>query len=164
MRKIAVLVMAGVALILGTGAAAGAQDPPYPPDDDALVLSPGTVAPGGTFSVTLTGCTDGEEVVFTVSGDSDTATCVGGSATGTLTAPTAPGTYTVTATSPTASASATLTVAADDDDDDGDDGDDGDELPATGSDSAPIAQLAGGALLAGIGLVGVAWYRRRATA
>jgi LPXTG-motif cell wall-anchored protein len=160
MRKIAVLVMAGIGLILGTGAVAGAD--PYPVDDESLVLSSSTVAPGGTFSVTLNGCTDGEEVVFTVSGDSDTATCVGGSATGTLTAPTAPGTYTVTATSPTASATATLTVVAADDDDD--DGDDGDELPATGSDSAPIAQLAGGALLAGIGLVGVAWYRRRATA
>src|SRR5262245_26538222 len=41
-----------------------------------LVLSPSTVAPGGSFTATLTGCLVGEDVTFTVEGRSVTAPCL----------------------------------------------------------------------------------------
>lgn len=40
----------------------------------------------------------------------------------------------------------------------------GGELPATGTESTDYLQIAGGVLLAGVALTGVALYRRRATA
>jgi hypothetical protein len=84
------------------------------PPEDALVLSQTTVAPGGVFTMTLRGCVPGEQVRFTVEGDSDTAECeetaggpagearwiaqaVNTAADGELTAPTAPGRYLVEA-------------------------------------------------------------------
>jgi len=100
-----------------------------------------------------------------------------------LTAPTAPGTYSAVATGATSGITdtATLTVVAgggDDGDDDGDDDDGtggdgtggdgtggdgtgGGQLPATGSDSMPVAQIAGGLVAAGAGLPAVAGLRRR---
>jgi LPXTG-motif cell wall-anchored protein len=155
-------------LTFGVGAAAGA----YPPGAASLTLSPSTVSPGGSFGATFTGCTLGEVVSVSVSGDSDSATCTGtgggaaraigqpatGTATVTLTAPTAPGTYVVTATAAESGITATaiLTVAAPTP---------SGELPTTGSDSSvPIAQIAAGVLMAGLGLAGVAIYRRRSAA
>ena len=155
MRRLAACMMLAAALVLGSSAAAAAQQQPYPPPTGTLVLSQSSVAPGGSFTATLNGCTDSEAVNFTVAGDSATATCDDGVATATLRAPSEADTYTVTATSPTVSATATLAVVGPDDDD---------ELPQAGSNTTPIVQLGLGVLVAGLGLVGVAWYRRRSSA
>lgn len=155
---------------LGVSAAASA----YPPGGPTLTLSATTVAPGASFSVVFDGCTLGETVSVSIEGgDSDSATCAGpagasrwisqepgGTATVTLTAPTAPGTYTVTGTTSESglTATATLTVAAAAPAPPG-------QLPTTGSaSSVPMAQIAAGVLAAGIGLAGVAMYRRRPAA
>ena len=152
MKKLAACIIVASAPLLGSAALAPV---PYPPPAVSLVLTPSTVAPGGTFTATFNGCTAGQVVTFTLTSDSESATCAA-SAVVTLTAPRAAGTYTVTATSPTASATATLTVRAPAPAPSG-------ALPSTGSDSAPIAQIAGGVLLAGIGLASVAFYRRRSS-
>jgi LPXTG-motif cell wall-anchored protein len=165
MRKLAALVALAAAPVLMTTAAASA----YPPGAPTLTLSPSTVAPGGAFGATFTGCALGDTVTVSIEGGaSASATCSGtggGTARGImqeggpsasvmLNAPTVPGTYTVTATAPGASATATLTVTAA--------APAGPSLPTTGSDtSIPITQVAIGVLLAGLGLVGVAWYRRK---
>lgn len=187
MKRILVL-LAGLAIALVGGATASA----YPPSEGVLVASETVLAPGEPFEVTLQGCATGETVAFAVEGSSDESACdeviaapagesfvaaqAGGSATGTLTAPSTPGTYTVAAEGQDSGVTGTtqITVVGDEDDDDEDDDDDGvavpgDDgaaggLPATGSSSTtPVMQIAGISLLAGLGLVGVA-YRRRQTA
>ncbi len=147
--------MLAAAPVLGASGLAAAQSVEYPLDDVTLVLSRSSVAPGGSFTATLNGCTDGEVVSFTVAGDSATATCDDGVASATLSAPSEADTYTVTATSPTVSATATLEVVGPDDDG---------ELPQAGSNTTPIVQLGLGVVVAGLGLVGVGWYRRRSSA
>jgi hypothetical protein len=177
MRKLAGFA-ALVAAPIVFGAAAAAQEEPYPPGAPTLTLSPSTVAPGGTFGATLTGCSLGDVVTVSLVSDSASATCSGGgggsargimqepggTASVTLTAPTDPGTYTVTATAPGVSATATLTVAVPAAPAPAPAAPPG-ALPVTGSDSGvPIAQIAAGVLLAGAGLVAVATYRRRRSA
>lgn len=186
MRKLAAALAVAAVPVLGMGASALA----YPPGAGTLFLSSSNVAPGEAFTATLAGCTTGETVTFSIGdddGDDDasqaaTATCDDtGNASASLTAPSETGSYTVSAVGGTSgvSAAGTLTVSATDPGDDGDDGtggdDDGDDgtgagggtgtgsgtLPATGSESAPIAQIAGGTLIAGLGLGAVAWRRRR---
>jgi alkaline phosphatase len=163
-RLFACMAVAAVPFAFG-GAAVSA----YPPGAAVLTLSPSTVAPGESFSATLTGCALGEVLEVSLVSDSDTATCsgpagahrgimqqAGGSASVTLTAPTEPGTYTVTATTPTVSATATLTVASS-----APAPAPGTPLPVTGSDPAPVVQWAVGLVLAGLGLAGVAYHRHR---
>jgi LPXTG-motif cell wall-anchored protein len=169
MKKLGLGVIAGLAVLLA-GSTASAQ---YPPGGATLVLTPSTVAPGGSFNATFFGCTLGETVSFAVvvaGGDSDQGSCTGPagarfvsattgpSATVTMTAPTAPGTYTVTATGLTsgATASATLTVVAAP-------AAPGGGLPTTGSDSEPIMQIGIGLLAVGTGLAFVANKRRHRT-
>jgi LPXTG-motif cell wall-anchored protein len=153
MKKLAAALVVAVALITGTAGIAAA----YPPGVASLVLSPATVAPGGTFTATLNGCATGEIATFSVGSSTATDTCASPGV-ATLTAPTAPGTYTVSAVSPSARATATLTVAAP-----AAAGGGSAALPSTGSDSAPIAQIALIVLAAGLGLAGVAWFRRRSS-
>ena len=62
-----------------------------------VVLSTATPAPGSTFTATLTGCTAGEIVQFSVAETGATVPCAGTSATASLTAPSAPGSYAVSA-------------------------------------------------------------------
>jgi hypothetical protein len=167
MKKLGpIFALAAAALAIGGRSA----DAGNPPDAPLLELDPPTVATGATFSATFFGCdpagfpSDGETVNFEVAGTTVSAPCaflcipicrpgddpVQG-ATTTLTAPAAPGTYTVTATGLTSGAtgSATLTVGG---------------MPATGSDSAPIAQAAAGLVAVGTGIVVVAGVRRRKAA
>jgi hypothetical protein len=143
------LVLAATPVVL-VGATAVAQ---YPPGLGTLVLSPTTVTTGGTFTATLTGCTTGDVIGFSLVSDGDTATCAS-VASVTLTAPATPGTYTVFASVADESVTATLTVVGIDEDE---------NLPDAGSDSLPIVRIGTGLLLAGLGLVGVAWYRRRSS-
>ena len=135
--------------------AALAQQPAYPVDV-SLVLSPSTVAPDGTFTATLNGCSTGEVATFTVTGDSATDTSAS-PATATLTAPAAPGSYAVTGAPPRCRQARRsrsqrpelvhpARARAD--------------YATTSSDSVPLAQIGSGVLLAGIGLVAVARYRR----
>lgn len=172
--KILVTILIGTLLILGIGSSAGA----YPPGGVVLAASSTQVSPGESFTVTLTGCSPGETVVFAISGSTDEATCDEmGNATGTLTAPTTPGTYTVAAEGMTSGVVARIeiTVIGEDAEPPPADGDepaappvDGGSvsgaLPATGSSSAtPVMQMAGISLLAGLGLVTVAYRRRLAS-
>jgi alkaline phosphatase len=170
MRRLLVMVTLTAACVMGVSATTSAY-----PIGPTLALSATTVAPGAPFSATFDGCILGETVSVSIEGgDSDSATCAGpagssrwisqepgGTATVTLTAPTVPGTYTVTGTTSESglSATATLTVAAAAP---APGAPAPGQLPTTGSDSSvPIAQIAAGVLIAGVGLAGVAMYRRR---
>lgn len=145
--------------------------PSYPPAAGSLI-APGTVAPGASFQATFQGCPGGESVDFVLNGTTTSAVCnvpaglagfrrpsaaVLPSATATLVAPTTPGTYTISATGTTSglSATATITVVA---------ATPGGLLPTTGSDSAPIVQIAAGLFAVGAGLTVVGIRRRRAHA
>ena len=77
MRKLAASVVLLAVPVLGAGAVAAQSL--YPPGAATLTLSPSTVAPGGTFTATLSGCTLGEtdRLQCRVS-DSDSAACSGG--------------------------------------------------------------------------------------
>jgi LPXTG-motif cell wall-anchored protein len=156
MRKLAACIVVAASPLLGS--TAFAQGAPYPPPAVSLFLAPSTLGAGRSFTATFNGCSTGEAIRFTLMSDSDSATCANSAAAVTLTAPTAPGTYTVTATSTVSSASASLTVLAPSK---GSTTPVHPTIPGTGTDSAPIALIAGGVLLAGIGLAAVAWYRRR---
>ena len=151
----------GVLTVAGSASAATAQHSvAYPPSAAVLELSDSTVSPGEEFDATLRGCTPGETVQFSVEGSSTTATCDdNGEATGTLTAPMTPGTYEVSGVGVDSgvSASSTITVVG------ADDGEDG-VLPATGSSTSGPLQVGGVLLVAGLGMLGVAKLRRRATA
>lgn len=168
MKKLGLLFGALVAAISFAGASNVSA---YPPGTEAtLTFSASTVAPGASFTATFTGCQLGETVNVVLDGTTVSGACNGAagsrrlpSATGqavaivTLTAPTTPGTYEVVATGTTsgASASATITVAA---------ATGGGTIPATGSDSSiPATQIAGGLVIVGAGLAGVAGVRRRKT-
>ena len=169
MRKfLASLAVVTCAAVCLAGQAAAQQ---YP-GTATLTLSPSTVAPGGSVTATLSPCTLGETVSFTVAGTTHAATCAGtggGAARGIMTpagptasvtfaAPTAPGTYVVTATYSGGVATATLTVAAP-----ATGGGRGTAI-STGADSDTPLWVAGTALVAGCALVGVAWRRRRPAA
>jgi hypothetical protein len=142
--------------------------PSYPPAAGFLI-APGTVAPGASFQATFQGCAGGESVDFVLNGTTTSTACnvlagfrrpsaaVLPSATATLVAPTTPGTYTISATGTTSglSATATITVVA---------ATPGGLLSTTGSDSAPIVQIAAGLFAVGAGLTVVGIRRRRAHA
>ena len=145
--------------------------PDYPPAA-GLLLTPGKVHPGATFQATFEGCPSGETVDFVLNGKTTSAACnvpagpagfrrpsapVLPSATATLTAPTTPGTYTFSATGTTSGLSATATIAVAAATSDG-------LLPTTGSDSAPIVQIAAGLFATGACLTVVGIRRRRAHA
>ena len=126
-------------------------------DEDALVLSDSTVAPGAEFTATVGVCQPGTEAAFDIDGNAAGTGTAGddGQASAVLTAPTAEGTHTVTGscTGPDGEAvvlSSTLTVGAA-----------GGPLPATGSDSSlPLARIGLGVLVAG-GLLVLLASRRR---
>ena len=151
------LVAVGIGVLAGAGGASASGGVEYPPSAPVLLLSDSTVAVGEQFDATLQGCAPGESVELSVDGSSTTAS--GSSATGTLTAPTTAGSYEVTGVCQDSglSASATLTVVAADGDDDEF------ELPATGSSTTPMLQAGGILLVAGLGMLGAARLRRRAT-
>ncbi len=167
MKRIGLILGAVVAAV---SMAAGASSvSAYPPGTEATVtVSDSTLAPGASFTATFTGCQLGETVNFTLDGTTVQAACNGAAgarrlpsatgaatATATLTAPTAPGTYELVAVGLTsgADASTTIVVAA---------AAGGGQIPETGSDSSiPAAQIAGGLVVVGAGLAGVAGIRRR---
>lgn len=178
MKKVGLLfgaVVAAVSLTTGgvsAGTGSTTTTPEYPPSDDvSLTLSASTVVVSATFTATFTGCELGETVNFVLDGTTVQGACNGAAgsrrlptatgeaaATVTLTAPATPGTYDVVATGGTSGLTATtsVTVVA---------ASAGGTIPQTGSDSSiPTAQIAGGLVIVGAGLAGVAGFRRRKTA
>ena len=128
MRRLALVLFAASAAVLGVGLVAEAQQ--YPPDF-TITVDDSTPEPGGPVVATVTGCTDGETVNFVLEASKAQGTCTAGgggtamamafigapattTASGNLTAPTAPGTYDVTGTGQTSELTATtqITVAA----------------------------------------------------
>lgn len=174
MKKFALALTAVAAVVLGSAGVADA----YPPGGTGVtVANEGPVAPGGAVTVTVN-CTSGETVTFMLVSSSDTAPCAAsgsasnnavaalpGTATGTVSAPTTPGTYVGTITGSISGALGTFTVTVDGATDDGGDGDTAAStgvLPVTGSDgTATMTMIAGGLLVVGLGMFGVATIRRR---
>ena len=170
MKKLGLCVVALAAMSVGVVATpvnAGAPVPAvYPPlPTFTITLSGSSFPPGGSITVTVSGCTAGDVVTITLGDLVVTATCSGPAgafrmpsvtgaptATATLTAPTAPGTYTIVATDEATgrTASATFTVVAPA----------AGPLPTTGSDSDLTTQLAGLTIAVGAGLAFVARHRR----
>ncbi|MFK7917840.1 MAG: LPXTG cell wall anchor domain-containing protein [Ilumatobacter sp.] len=168
MKKLALAFTAAAAVVLGSAGVADA----YPPGGSSVVVEDDTISVGDPVTVTAT-CTLGESVTFTLQDQSATTTCeadatgggsaVAGSATGTVNAPTTAGTFTGTITGSISGALGTFTVTVD-----------GvapttaapttpvGGLPATGSDGTQtMTMVAGGILVAGLGMFGVATARRR---
>jgi hypothetical protein len=149
------LALASVLLVGVLGMAAPAMAGEGYTDEDALVLSDTTVAPGEEFEATVGVCEPGSEATFEIDGEpaGEAIADDEGQATATLTAPTDEGTHTVTAscTGPDGEAvvlSSTLTVVA------------GGALPATGSSNTlPLTRIALGALVVGGLLVLIATRR-----
>ena len=154
MKKTLLLVIGLLVSLLATAAPAMAGEE-YS-DEDTIVLSDSTVAPGDEFDATVEVCEPGTEATFDIDGDAagEAVADADGSATATLTAPTEEGTYTVTGTctgpdGETVVLSSTLTV-----------GDAGEGLPATGSsDTIPLTRIGIIALVIGGALVLIATRR-----
>lgn len=185
MKKLGLVAAVAVAA-LSVNASVSAGNVGYPPEDGILILAPNPVGPGGDFTATFIGCSIGETVNFSVEGDSDSAPSNGPAgesvrpnatgapqATVVLTAPTTPGNFPVVASCATSGAGATgiLTVVgagapapgapAPGAPAPGSPAAPGGQLPATGSDSAPTMQIAGGLVAVGAGLALVGGLRRR---
>lgn len=165
MKKIALTLAAVALVIFGVGGVAGAGT--YPPGGPSVSVTPASVGPGGTVTVTAN-CTAGESVTISLEGQSASVPCetgdaqssVAGIATGVVTAPTAPGTYTgsVTGTISGALGSFTVTVLAAAPTPATPTG----GLPSTGSGgTSTMTFVAAGLLVVGLGLFGVATVRRR---
>jgi hypothetical protein len=153
--------------------AATADAPTYPPQFSVFIyLSVTIVAPGVFIQITFSFCWIGETVTFTLGPSSASATCggtgggnargimapsAGGTATVSLPAPDEPGTYPVQGKAETsgAAASAPLTVT------DPLLSDAVANLTSSGPADSRTVWIGGSALLAGVGLAGVAAYRRR---
>ena len=96
MRKIVVALAATLVVFFGMGAPAHAQ---YGADAGVVTVSPPTVVPGGTVTVTVSNCEPGERVDVSAAGVSVQITCdADGTASTTLSMPVTPGTYTGSAT------------------------------------------------------------------
>lgn len=151
MKKFALALMTTAVAVFGFGAVAQAQYGTAP----GVEVSPATAPPGGTVTVSVTGCTDGEVLTVTFNGATSTATCVASAATIVLTAPTTPGTFSGTITgSQGFSQPFQVVVAAAAVPPGG--------LPATGSGGVnSMMTIAGGLFAVGLGLFAVTQFRRR---
>lgn len=162
MKKFALALVAVAAMILGVGGVANA----YPLGGQSITISPSTVSPGGSVTVTAN-CTPGESVTITLESSSVTIPCEtddtrptnAGIATGIVNAPTTVGSFdgTVTGTVSGPLGSFTVTVQTS-----GTTPTSG--LPTTGGDgTSTMTMIAVGLLVVGLGLFVVATVRRRQT-
>lgn len=95
------LITCAAALATTAFMSAGVADayPPYPPTAATVTVSDSTPAPGGSVTVTVSGCTEGEAVTFQLEGDTAVVICgADGTAAGTLDVPATAGTFNGTAT------------------------------------------------------------------
>lgn len=162
MKQFVLALTAAAAVLLGTVGVADA----YPPNGANVVVEPATVAPGASVKFTAN-CTVGETVTFSLGNRTTTAVCVantngsvGGTATGTVNAPTTPGIYTGTAGGSISGVlgAVTVTVSASTPTNVAPTG----ALPATGSGgTSTMTIVAGGLLVVGLAMFGVATVRRR---
>ena len=153
MKKFALALVAVAAMILGVGGVANA----YPLGGQSITISPSTVSPGGSVTVTAN-CTPGESVTIPCETD-DTRPTNAGIATGIVNAPTTVGSFdgTVTGTVSGPLGSFTVTVQTS-----GTTPTSG--LPTTGGDgTSTMTMIAVGLLVVGLGLFVVATVRRRQT-
>ncbi len=171
MKMVALAVMALAAAVLGGGLVADA----YPPSALTVSVSPSTVEPGGSVTVTIEGCVTGEDLVVALEAATATVTCEGaagaafllglapssGTAEATVTAPEGAGTYTGTVRGPeSGEATFTVTVAAGS----GARAATG-TLPSTGAGGIDATMvIAVGLFAVGLALFVVARVRRRAVA
>jgi hypothetical protein len=157
MKKLLVALAASLAVFFGMGGAAHAQ---YGGNSGVVIVTPPTVAPGGTVTVTVTNCTPGERVDITVAGVSVSVTCGPDSvASAAIPMPTTPGSYNGTAVGSVSgfTTSFVVTVVAPTVPPGG--------LPATGSGGIDTTTgIAAGLFAVGLGLFGVAQFRRRQAA
>jgi hypothetical protein len=157
MKKLIVALAATLAVFFGMGTAAHAQ---YGGSSGVVTVSPPTVAPGGTITVTVSQCTPGERVDISVAGVSVSVTCGADSvASASIAMPTTPGTFNGTAVGAVSGFSTTfvVTILAPVSPPGG--------LPATGSGGLDASTgIAAGLLAVGLGLFGVAQLRRRQAA
>ena len=152
-KLIAFFTLAVVGAFVGGGIANAY--PPYPPGAPTVSVSDSTPAIGSTVTVTVSDCTDGEEVTFTLEGDSEVVTCADGVAAATLDVPTTAGTYTGTAVlgSSDTSLSFTIQVAAP-----------SETIPPTGSNATQTTGMVALLFVAlGGGLFAATRVRRNAT-
>lgn len=154
MKKFVIAMVATLSVFFGMGTAAHAQ---YGASPVVVTVSPPTVAPGGTITVTVSGCTPGELVDISVAGVSVQVTCgADGVATAPLALPATPGTYTGTGVGSVSGFRTTfvVTVLASVAQRGG--------LPATGSGGiGTTTGIAAGLFAIGLGLFGVTQLRRR---
>ena len=149
MKRIAVALMATAAVLsFGSGVSAQEENPAYPiPPAPTVSLSTSSPTAGAQFTVTANGCPAGATATFEFQGQT-----ASGSTQATFTAPTAAGTYagSVTCGGTTVSFSVNVAPTAG-------------TIPATGggSSSGTTTSIAGMLLVAGVGMFGVAQFRRR---
>lgn len=145
MKKLVAFTCLVAAPLVGAGVASAGGDEGF-----NLTILPDQLDVGDPgFSLQYDPCVDGDLVEFTIleTNASTTATCSEGVALASLDTPSQPGTYTVVASS-TESNQAMGTIVV--------------SQPSTGPESATTIALVGGIVLAaGVGLAGVARYRRR---
>lgn len=160
MRTSLYVVLASIMAFLVGAPAAHAAPTAYPPNPPAIDVESGSVPPGGSQTVTVTGFCNGATVTFTLNpGGTVLGTAVAnssGTASLTFKAPSAEGTYTITATAPnTCGGGGTTTETTD--------FEVAQEapLPSSGSDSQTLLRWAATVLGVGIALVVVAMMRRR---
>ncbi len=174
MKKLTLALMLTVAALVGSGPAAHA----YPPSGAVVAVTPPTVGPGGSITITITGGTPGQPIIINISINITIVIVV--PATGTavtqVPAPPRPGSYPGVASSPdtgeipftvevgddpTASWAASPGVSSA-----ASPGSDGPvaaaTLPATGASGIrDLLGTAGGLVVVGVGLASVAHFRRR---
>lgn len=161
MRTSLYVVLAAVAALL-VGVPAAHAAPVYPPGPPSIDVESGSVPPGGSQTVTVTGFCNGATVTFTLNpGGSVIGTATAnssGEASLTFTAPSTVGTYTVTATAPntcdgggTTTETTEFEVASEA------------PLPSSGTESGALLRWAATVLGVGIALVVVTLMRRRSS-
>lgn len=161
MRTSLYVVLASVAALL-VGVPAASAAPEYPPPPPAIEVESGSVPPGGSQTVTVTGFCNGVTVTFTLNpGGTVLGTAVAngsGTASLTFTAPSAEGTYTITATAPNTCGGGGTTTETTEFDVESEA-----PLPSSGTDSQTLLRWAATVLGVGVVLVAVAMMRRRST-
>lgn len=160
MRSFALAVIAMVFLAAGLAGTTYASS--YPPGGPSVTVTPATVSPAGSVTVTAN-CTPGESVTITLESSSTTAACLpdgdsslSGIATGVVTAPSTPGPYTGTVIGSVSGPLGTFDIVVQSAATPPPGG-----LPATGSGTTgATAAVAAVLLLVGLGLFAVATVRR----
>jgi hypothetical protein len=174
MKKLTLAILLTAAALVGSGPAAHA----YPPSGPVVAVTPPTVGPGGSITITITGGTPGQPIIINITINITIVIVVPatGTAVAEVPAPSEPGSYPGVASGPDIG-EIPFTVEVDDDpavapiaapasSPDASAAPDGPvaaaTLPATGASGiGDVLGTAGGLVVVGIGLASVAHLRRR---